>query len=56
MKIFFNSIRDHATNILNFENKKMLLLTKEELKWHQMQEIVIFVEKESRLKQKLSES
>ena len=32
---FCNSLREHAANILNFEKKKMLLLTKEELTLHQ---------------------
>ena len=32
---FCNSLREHAANILNFEKKKMLLLTKEVLTLHQ---------------------
>ena len=28
-------LREHATNVTNFEKKKMLLITKEELKSHQ---------------------
>ena len=35
MKRFCSSLREHATNILNFEKKKMLPLTKEELNLHQ---------------------
>ena len=35
MKKFCSSLRQHATNILNFEKKQMLLLTKEELKLYQ---------------------
>ena len=35
MKKFCSSVREHATNILKFKNKKMLPLTKEELKLHQ---------------------
>ena len=35
MKKFCNSLREHATNILNFEKKEMLLLTKKEFKSHQ---------------------
>ena len=34
MKKFCSSLREHATNILNFEKKKMLPLTKEKLKLH----------------------
>ena len=30
-----SSLKEHATNILNFEKKKMSPLTKEELKLHQ---------------------
>ena len=35
MKKFRESLREHAGNIISFEKKKMLLLTKEELKLHQ---------------------
>ena len=35
MKKFFTSLREHATNVINLEKKKMLPLTKEELKSHQ---------------------
>ena len=35
MKNFCSSLRQHATNILNFEKKQILLLTKEELKLYQ---------------------
>ena len=34
MKKFRSSLREHARNILSFEKKKMLPLTKEELKLH----------------------
>ena len=34
MKRFCNSLREHAKNIIDFENKKMLPLTNEELKSH----------------------
>ena len=34
MKKFCTSLREHATNVINFENKKMLPLTKKELKLH----------------------
>ena len=43
MKKFCTSLREHATNVINFEKKKMLPLTKEEVKSYQD---VIFVEKE----------
>ena len=35
MKKFCSSLREHATNVIHFENKKMLPLTKKELKLHQ---------------------
>ena len=35
MKKFCESLRKHAKNIIDFEKKKMLRLTKEELKSHQ---------------------
>ena len=35
MKKFCTSLREHATNAINFEKRKMLLLTKKELKLHQ---------------------
>ena len=35
MKKFCNFLREHATNILNFEKKEILPLTKEKLKLHQ---------------------
>ena len=35
MNKFCSSLRKHATNELNFEKKKMLPLTKEDLKLHQ---------------------
>ena len=31
----YHTLREHATNVINFEKKKMLPLTKEELKSHQ---------------------
>ena len=34
MKNFCTSLREHATNVINFEKKKMLPLTKKELKLH----------------------
>ena len=35
MKNVCTSLREHATNVINFEKKKMLPLTKKELKLHQ---------------------
>ena len=35
MKKFCESLREHAKNIIDFEKKKMLSLTKEELKSYQ---------------------
>ena len=34
MKKFCESLREHTKNIIDFEKKKMLPLTKEELKSH----------------------
>ena len=34
MKKTCSSLKEHTTNILNFEKKKMLPLTKQELKSH----------------------
>ena len=47
MKNFCTSLREHAKNITYFERKRMLPLTREELKLIKMQNYVIFVEKES---------
>ena len=47
MKIFCNPLREHATNVINFEKKKMLPLTKEELKSYQDGKVGIFVQKDS---------
>ena len=35
MRKFCESLREHVKNIIDFEKKKMLPLTKEELKPHQ---------------------
>ena len=35
MKKFCSLLREHATNVTNFEKKKVLPLTKKELKLHQ---------------------
>ena len=35
VKKFCISLREHAANVINFEKKKMLLLTEKELKLHQ---------------------
>ena len=35
MEKFCESLREHVKNIIGYEKKKMLLLTKEELKSHQ---------------------
>ena len=47
MKNCCTSLREHAKKIIDFENKKMLPLIKEELKSHQDQKYVIFAEKDS---------
>ena len=47
IKKFCTSLREHTKNIIDFEKKKMLPLTKEELKLYKIQKNVIFVEKES---------
>ena len=46
-KSLVTSLRKHATNIINFEKKEMLPLTKEKLKHVKMQKHVTFVENES---------
>ena len=46
-KKFCSSLREHATNVINFERKKMLLLTKKEINYTKMQQHVTFVEKYS---------
>ena len=40
-------LREHAKNIIAFEKKKMLPLTKEELNHMKMQNYVTFVDKDS---------
>ena len=45
MKKFCTSLREHAQNITDFEKKKMLLLTKEELKSHQDGNVCYICEK-----------
>ena len=35
IKKFCTSLREHAKNVIDFEKKKMLLLTKKKLKSHQ---------------------
>ena len=48
MENFCESLGEHKKNVINFENKKMSLLTKEELKSHQVAKVcVIFAEKQS---------
>ena len=47
MKKVLQFSKEHATNIFNFERKKMLPLTKEVLKVRQETAIVTVVEKES---------
>ena len=54
MKMFCTSLRGHIKNIINFENKKMLPLTKEELKPHQDAKVCYICEK--RILKKLSKS
>ena len=39
MKKFCESLREHAKNIIDFEKKKALPLTKEELKSHQDEKV-----------------
>ena len=47
MKKFCESLKEHAKNIIDFENVKILPWTIEELKSHQDAKYVTFVEKES---------
>ena len=44
---FCVSLTEHARNIINFERKKMLPLTKKDLKLHKDATEVTFVEKDS---------
>ena len=44
MKKFCEYLREYTKNIIDFEKKKMILLTKKELKYIKMQKYVIFVE------------
>ena len=50
MKTFCSSLREHAKNIIDFERKKMLPLTKEELKSHQHAKVYYICKK--RIKKK----
>ena len=45
MNQFCTSLREHAKTIIDFAERKMLPLTKEELKYIKMQKYVIFVKK-----------
>ena len=47
MKKFCESLRENAKSVTDFENKKMLSLTRKELKSQRMQKNVIFVGKDS---------
>ena len=40
MKKFCESLREHAKNIINFEEKKMQPLTKKEIKTHKDTKVV----------------
>ena len=45
MKNFCTSLREHARNVIDFEQKKMLQLTKEELNHIKTQKYVKFAKK-----------
>ena len=47
MKKFCDSLREHASNIIDFEKKKMLPSTKNELNHIKMQKYAIFAEEKS---------
>ena len=47
MKKFCTSLRDHAKNIIDFEKKKMLTLTKEKLKSNQDAKVCYIYEKKN---------
>ena len=47
MKNFCTSLREHARNVIDFEKKKMLPLTKEELKSYQDAKVCYICEKNS---------
>ena len=50
MRNFCTSLREHAKNIIDFDKRKMLPLTKEELNHIKMQKYVIFVGKKYKKK------
>ena len=54
MEKFCEYLREHTKNIIDFEKKKMLLLTKEELKSHQDAKVCYICRK--RILKKLSKS
>ena len=39
MRNFFLDLREHATKIINYENKEIIPLTKEEKDWHNQQKV-----------------
>ena len=46
MKKFCTSLRQHATNVINFEKKKILRLTKKKSQYYtKIQQNITFVEK-----------
>ena len=45
MKTFCTSLREHATSEINFKKKKMIPLTKEELKPHQVAKVCFICRK-----------
>ena len=47
IKTFCTSLREHATNVINFENKRMLPLTEKKLQLHKMRVHVTFTKKDS---------
>ena len=53
MKNFSISLRDNAANVIDFDKKKMLPLTEEELKLHQDSTVYYICGKEKQFTQKL---
>ena len=47
MTKFCTSLKEHATNAINFEKKKLLPLTKKSLKYTKMWQSVTLLEKDS---------
>ena len=45
MKNFFLDLKDHATKVINYEKKELILLTKEETNMHNQQKVCYICKK-----------